>query len=158
MFALSSCAAPDHTQTSSMNLCFNILNNSYPNAGGYRGSILEELARRDEDCSEFLHLRMPSSNNQDIEVNVQQWATWDWVWVNLSLIPRGQANERHISTDHVSVSLGWVYLPSTFDTGWLTELVEPGYFRRWSHVCGKFGKKVLLARSTSLPYQVDSHW
>ena len=155
MFALSSCAAPDHTQTSSMNLCFNILNNSYPNAGGYRGSILEELARRDEDCSEFLHLRMPSSNNQDIEVNVQQWATWDWVWVNLSLIPRGQANERHISTAHVSVSLGWVYLPSTFDTG--CRVLD--CFWRWSLLsCGKFGNPVLLARSTSLPYQVDSHW
>jgi len=69
VFALSSCANTDPTQTSSMQLCYNVLNFPRHVQGA---SFLEELASRGEDCSNFLHLRVPSSDSQDIEVNVQQ--------------------------------------------------------------------------------------
>ena len=67
--SLSSCIADPSqlAQMSSMRLCDFVLN--YPNAV-YRGTYLEVLASRGEDCSQYLHLRNPEQNvNVDINRN-----------------------------------------------------------------------------------------
>jgi hypothetical protein len=72
--ALTSCASPmenDFSQFSSIRLCDDVLNfrDAGRVQGGWREAKLEELSRRGEDCSDFTHLRQPTSS--DINVNVE---------------------------------------------------------------------------------------
>ena len=71
VFALSSCGLrTNHTQDSTLSLCYRVMNQDFLAAGSQ--PVLDELARRGEDCSGFTHLRGGSPDIQDIEVNVQQ--------------------------------------------------------------------------------------
>jgi len=61
--ALTSCVLPDYSQASNMQLCENVLNFNAAGqvvAGGMKSAHdarLNELSRRGEDCTSFLHLR-----------------------------------------------------------------------------------------------------
>jgi hypothetical protein len=70
--ALTSCAAPDYSQASTMRLCENVLNfiRLSPAYQSQQNARLEELSRRGEDCSSFMHLRRPVSSDQNINVEV----------------------------------------------------------------------------------------
>jgi hypothetical protein len=69
--ALTSCAI-DYSQASTLQLCDNVLNHT--GAGMYSQSPhnarLNELSRRGEDCSSFMHLRRPVSPVQSVNVDV----------------------------------------------------------------------------------------
>ncbi len=71
--ALTSCAIPDYSQASTLQLCDSVLNiNSMPRSFGMyalHDARLEELSRRGEDCSSFMHLRRSVSSDIDVNVN-----------------------------------------------------------------------------------------
>jgi|TARA_B110000240_G_scaffold107784_1_gene121320 hypothetical protein len=63
--SLTSCGASyDVSEVSTMGLCEIVLNYDFA------GMQVEELARRGEDCSNFMHLRRPVSS--EVNVNVEQ--------------------------------------------------------------------------------------
>lgn len=63
MFFLPSCAT-DYSNTSSMVLCEGLFN--LPSYNINQTARMEELSKRDEDCSRFEHLRKPTL---EVEVN-----------------------------------------------------------------------------------------
>ena len=70
--ALTSCASADLSQVSTLQLCGFVLNhyNSQIYNQPRQDAYLAELSKRQEDCSDFMHLRRPDSS--DIRVNVNQ--------------------------------------------------------------------------------------
>lgn len=63
-FFLTSCAAADLSNVSSMALCEELFNT--PSIYINERAHMDELSKRNEDCSRFEHLRKPTL---DIEVN-----------------------------------------------------------------------------------------
>jgi hypothetical protein len=72
IFALTSCAGSSNQTVSTMSLCDQTLNFSgglaYQRAHNAR---VDELNRRGEDCSNYMHLRRPVPPQQSINVNNQ---------------------------------------------------------------------------------------